>query len=74
MPEWLKGSLLIAVFAIWAGHALLVGKVGTPYGTYSRAEEPELFWANTCLLIFMGFVGLFLLLTQQGVIPDFMRR
>ena len=74
MPEWLKGSLIIGVFAIWAGHALVVGKVGTPYGTYSRAKQPELFWANTCCLVFMGLAGLFLLLTQQGVIPDFIGR
>jgi hypothetical protein len=74
MPEWLKGSLIIAVLGIWAIHAIVVGKVGTPYGTYSRAEEPELFYANAGLLIFMAFAGLFLLLIQLGVVPDFIHR
>jgi hypothetical protein len=74
VPEWVKGSLIVACLAIYTIAGLLSGKVTTPYGTYSRTEKPEIFFATVGLVSFLIVAVIFITLAEYGLVPNFTGR
>lgn len=73
MPEWVKGLFLIAILGAWISYMLITGKMATLYGIRTRDNEPGSYYSYLFILILLLTTCLFILLTQLGIIPDFMR-